>query len=450
MSRARRLEAWDKKYVWHPFTQMQEWCQEPILVIEKAKGSYLTDTKGRKYLDGISSLWCNVHGHRVPRIDNALKKQINRVSHSTFLGLSNVPAVELSRELIGIAPKGLKRVFYSDSGSEAVEIALKMAYQYWQHQGKNGKKTFLRLKNAYHGDTVGSVSVGGIQIFHDIFKPLLFKTYSVDGPHRFGENFKGSESQYADHCARRVEAALRKHHRNIAAFIMEPLVQGAAGIILQPRGFLKKVRALTRKYGVFLILDEVATGFGRTGRMFACEHEGVSPDILCLAKGLSAGYLPLSATLTTDKIYRSFLGRYDEFKSFFHGHSYTANPLACAAALENLKYFKDRRVVSKSQKTIKHLARCLEPIAKLAHVGEVRQKGFMIGIELVKDKASNKPYPLELKMGACVAREARRHGVIIRPLGNVVVLMPTFSFTHSQIAQLCRATAQAIQTVTEG
>jgi adenosylmethionine-8-amino-7-oxononanoate aminotransferase len=446
--RTRQLIGWDKKYVWHPFTQMRDWTADPdVLVIEKGSGSYLIDSDGRRYLDGVSSLWCNTHGHRVSEIDRAVKRQLGKIAHTTYLGLANEPASILSKELIAIAPKGLKKVFYSDSGSEAVEIALKMAYQYWQLKGVRTKKTFLKFTNAYHGDTVGSVSVGGIQIFHDIFGPLLFKTFTAPAPYRYRENFSGNEEAYTEFCAGRVEQVLRKHHREIAAVVLEPLVQGAAGMLMQPRGFLKRVAALAKKYDTLLILDEVATGFGRTGTMFACEQEGVSPDLLCLAKGLTAGYLPLAATLATDRIYDAFLGSYSEFKTFFHGHTYTANPLACAAAVANLRYFKEKRVLDRARRQTAALTAELKKIEAHPNVGEVRQKGMMVGIELVRDRATRAPFPIEAQMGARVCREARKHGVIIRPLGNVVVLMPPFSFTDAQIRQLCAAVHRSIQTV---
>lgn len=448
-ARTRRLTAWDKKYVWHPFTQMRDWVADPdVLVIEKGRGSYLVDSDGRRYLDGVSSLWCNTHGHRVPEIDRAVQAQLKKIAHSTYLGLANEPASILSRELIAIAPKGLTKVFYSDSGSEAVEIALKMAYQYWQLKGEPHKRTFLKFSNAYHGDTVGSVSVGGIQLFHDIFGPLLFPTLTAPAPYRYCDQFKGSEEAYAKFCTDRVEAALKKHHRRIAAIVLEPLVQGAAGMLTQPKGFVKRVAALAKKFDTLLILDEVATGFGRTGTMFACEQEGVSPDLLCLAKGITAGYLPLAATLATDQIYDAFLGRYDEFKTFFHGHTYTANPLACAAAVANLEYFRKKRVLQKARGQIALLSKELKKIAALPHVGDVRQCGMMTGIELVQNKKARAPYPIQEQRGARVCRAARRHGVLIRPLGNVIVLLPPFSFTPAQIRRLCAAVRQSIIEVT--
>lgn len=434
------LERWDKRYVWHPFTQMREWNRTRPLIIERGEGNELIDTQGRRYLDGVSSLWCNVHGHRVSAIDRAVRRQLGRIAHTTFLGLTHAPAIELSKRLVDITPKGLTKVFYSDSGSAAVEVALKMAFQYWKLKGARGKgvrgkkNTFLKLTNAYHGDTLGSVSVGGIDLFHEIFHPLLFKTFTADAPYRYRDNFRGSEAEYARFCAGKVERVLRRHHDRIAALIVEPLMQGAAGMLVQPKGYLTRLAALAKKYDVLLIADEVATGFGRTGKMFACDHEGVRPDFLCVGKGITGGYLPLSATLTTQKIYDAFLGEYDDFKAFFHGHTYSANPLACAAANASLDLFGKNRVLERLQPKIKLLSEELGRIAPLAPVGEIRQKGFMVGIELA---GGNRP-------AHHVCAEAIRQGVWLRPLGNVVVLMPPLSITEAQLRKLCRIVREAI------
>ncbi|MGH7197983.1 MAG: adenosylmethionine--8-amino-7-oxononanoate transaminase [Candidatus Omnitrophota bacterium] len=442
---AKQLEAWDKKYVWHPFTQMKEWRKDPIVVIERGQGNHLIDTRGRRYLDGVSSLWCNVHGHRVKALDRAIKRQVGRIAHSTFLGLSNVPAITLARELVRIAPKGLTKVFFSDSGAASVEVALKMAYQYWSLSGHKEKRTFLKLRNAYHGDTLGSVSLGGIDIFHEIFHPLLFKTLSVDAPYRYRDTFRGNENEYAAHCAGKVEAVLKKHHSRVCAIVMEPLMQGAAGMLKQPTGYLKRVSMLAKKYNVLLIADEVATGFGRTGRMFACEHEKVTPDLLCLAKGITGGYLPLSATLTTDRIYRTFLGDYGEFKHFFHGHTYSANPLAASVAVENLELFRREKTIQKIQPKIRILAQELEGIGRLPHVGDIRQAGLMAGIELVKDRKTKETYPLAEKRGMRVCARARKRGVMLRPLGNVIVLIPPLSITQAETRNLCRVVKDCIE-----
>ncbi len=446
---AAQIDALDKQFIWHPFTQMAEWCKDPIVVIEKGQGNYLIDTRGRRYLDGVSSLWCNVHGHQVPELDRALLNQSRQIAHSTFLGLSNVPAARLAKELISIAPNALKKVFYSDSGSAAVEVALKMAFQYWQQKGVKTKKTFLKLENAYHGDTLGSVSVGGIRLFHTIFGKLLFKTFKAPSPYAYRENWKGTEAEYATYCANRVESILKKHHREIAAVVMEPLMQGAAGMLKAPHGFLTRVRQLTRRYKVLLIVDEVATGFGRTGKMFACEHEKVTPDLLCVAKNLTGGYLPLSATLATNEIYNAFLGKYTDFKAFYHGHTYSANPLASAVALANLELFKKRKVIRNLQPKIRLLKQELEKISRLESVGDIRQTGLMVGIEMVQNRETKASYPLAQKRGFRVCLEARKMGVMIRPLGNVIVLMPPLSITAQEIKTLCRVVGECIQEVTE-
>ncbi len=433
MTSAKTLESWDKKYIWHPFTQMKEWQSDKPVIIERGEGNYLIDTAGKRYLDGVSSLWCNVHGHRVSEVDRAVQKQLGKIAHSTFLGLSHVTAIKLSKKLVEIAPKGLSRVFYSDSGSAAVEVALKMAYQYWRQKGSPKKKTFLKLKNAYHGDTLGSVSVGGIDLFHEIFNPLLFKTFQADAPYAYRDSFRGNEKQYAQFCADKVEKILKRHHSKICAIIAEPLMQAAAGMLKQPRGYLAHLRRLATRYNVLLIVDEVATGFGRTGKMFACEHEKVRPDLLCVAKGLTAGYLPLSATLATEKIYRAFLGEYGEFKAFFHGHTYSANPLACAAAIANLDLFKKKKVLQKIQKKIRLLSKELKKIKLLSPVGDVRQAGLMAGIELVRDRKTKRSFEPKERRGMRVAMLARRYGILLRPLGNVVVLMPPLSITEKEI-----------------
>ncbi|HLF17595.1 MAG TPA: adenosylmethionine--8-amino-7-oxononanoate transaminase [Candidatus Omnitrophota bacterium] len=426
----------DKKYLWHPFTQMKDWLESELLIIERAQGSYLFDVHGRKYLDGVSSLWVNVHGHRHPIMDQAIKDQINRLSHSTLLGLSNAPAIELARELVKIAPKGLTKVFYSDNGSTAVEVGLKMAYQYWQNTGKKNKTKIVHLANSYHGDTLGSVSVGGIDLFHKVYRKLIFKTVAVDLPDGAAGSLK------------KLERLFKKEHNRIAAFVVEPLVQGAAGMIMWPKGILGKMAQLCRKYDILFIADEVATGFGRTGKMFACEHEGVSPDILCLAKGLTGGYLPLAATLTTQRIFDGFVFDYKDQKTFFHGHTYTGNPLACAAALANLKVFKKERTLAKLAPKIKYLSEKLKMFYNLPHVGDVRQLGFMAGIELVKDREGKRPYPWEERVGVRVCQEVRKKGVILRPLGNVIVLMPPLSISKEEMDQLIEATYWAIEGIT--
>lgn len=425
---------------------MQEWEQEIPLIIERGKGCYLIDTEGRQYLDGTSSIWVNLHGHRHPALDRAIKTQLGKVAHSTFLGLSNPPAIRLARELVRLAPKGLTRVFYSDNGSTAVEVALKMAVQYWQQRRPNAgpKTSFLHLKQAYHGDTLGAVSVGNIELFHGRFKPLLFPTVEADPPYCYRCPLKLTYPGCATACLDPLEQLLKKRHRDLAGLIIEPLVQAAAGMIMSPPGYLKRIRELCTTYNVLLIADEVATGFGRTGKMFACQHEGVAPDLMAISKGLTGGYMPLAATLTTEDIYKAFLGTYEDFKTFFHGHSYTGNPLGCAVALANLEVFRKEKPLTKLRPKIAALARLLRPLGQLEHVGEIRQRGFMVGIELVQDRATKTAYPLAARAGHRVAMEARRRGLLLRPIGNVLVLMPPLSVTLDELQRMVSIIRQSI------
>jgi adenosylmethionine-8-amino-7-oxononanoate aminotransferase len=410
----------DRRYVWHPFTQMRDWVADEPLIIAAAEGNELIDVDGRRYLDGVSSLWVTVHGHRRRELDDAVRAQLERVAHSTLLGLANVPSIELAERLVAIAPKGLSKVFYSDSGSTATEVALKIAFQYQRQRGKTARRKFLALENAYHGDTIGAVSAGGIDLFHEIFHPLLFACERV-----------------APTIAA-LEHAFATHGNELAACIVEPLVQGAAGMLLQPPGFLATARRLCDEHNVLLICDEVATGFGRTGTMFACEQEAVSPDLLCVAKGLSGGYLPLAATLATDDVYAAFLGQYEQKLTFFHGHTYTGNPLACAAAIASLDLFERDQVIPRLQPKIARLHALLEEkIASIPKVIEIRKRGFMIAIELG-------PYDYADAIGARVCRDIRRRGVILRPLGTAVVLMPPLSITDPEIDRLVDATRASI------
>lgn len=438
----------DKQYIWHPFTQMQDWLAEPQLVIAAGEGVRLTDTDGNEYYDGVSSLWLNVHGHRKAAIDRAIIDQLGKIAHTTMLGLASVPAAELAGELIAIAPAGLAKVFYSDSGSTAVEIAVKMAYQYWQLKGKPTKRKFLTLANAYHGDTVGSVSVGGIDLFHRIFAPLLFETVKAPSACCYHCQLGADPAACGMACINAVEKILAAQHSEIAAMVVEPLVQGAAGMLTQPAGYLAAVRELTRKYGVLLVVDEVATGFGRTGRMFACEHEGVSPDLMTVAKGITAGYLPLAATLATQEIFDAFLGDYAAQKAFYHGHSYTGNPLACAAALANLEVFREERVLAGLPAKIAAAHEKLATFWQLQHVGDIRQCGLMIGIELTEERAGKTAYPWEAATGAAVCRQARRYGLIIRPLGDVVVFMPPLASCVDEINEMLSIIYRCIEEVT--
>jgi adenosylmethionine-8-amino-7-oxononanoate aminotransferase len=415
----------DRTYLWHPFTQQRGWEQEAPVMIERGEGSLLFDTDGNAYIDGVSSLWCTVHGHGHPAIDAAVRAQLDRIAHSTMLGLSHPGAAQLAERLVAIAPEGLSRVFYSDNGSTAAEVAVKMAYQHWQLRGETQRTEFICLRDAYHGDTIGSVSVGGIDLFHATFRRLLFATHQAEP----GD-------------AAHMRALLEAHGERVAAVVMEPLVQGAAGMIVHPEGYLRAVRELCDEFGVLLICDEVAVGFGRTGTMFACQQEGVSPDLMCVAKGITGGYLPLAATLTTEAVYAAFLGEHHEFKTFFHGHTYTGNPLACAAALATLDVFESERTLERLAPKIDRLGALLdEHVAPLPAVAEIRRRGFMTGIELTA-------FPVEARMGHQVTLAARARGAIIRPLGDVIVLMPPLSISEAELTRLVQITAAAIAEAT--
>lgn len=440
----------DKSLIWHPFTQMSDWVREDQTIIESANGHYLYDVKGRRYFDGVSSLWVNIFGHRRKEIDDSIRLQLEKMAHSTFLGLSHVQAIMLAEKLVNITPSALKRVFFSDNGSTAMEIALKMAFQYWRQKehGKHKERSgFITLTGAYHGDTIGSVSAGGIPVFHEIFSPLLFHTIKMPAPYCYRCHYNLTYPECNLHCAEMIKVMLIREKHRIGAVIIEPMVQGAAGMIVQPAGFLKKIRDATKETETLLIVDEVATGFGRTGKMFAVEHEDVQPDIMALAKGITGGYLPLAATLTTEQVYEAFLGRYEEFKTFFHGHSYTANPLGCAAAIATLNIFEKNDILSHVNRISEYLSKRLNEIKNLPHIGDIRQKGLMVGIELVSENNKKVPFDPTLKVGQKVIKKANEYGVILRPLGDVIVLMPPLTTTIDEINMLCDVTFDAINHV---
>jgi adenosylmethionine-8-amino-7-oxononanoate aminotransferase len=439
----------DVAHVWHPFTQLAEYARTEPLIVERAEGGWLIDTEGRRYLDGVSSLWCNVHGHRVAEIDEAIRAQLDRVAHSTMLGSASVPSIELAERLVAIAPEGLTRVFYAENGASAVEIALKMAFMHWRARGQPRRTRFLAFDNAYHGDTIGAVSVGGIELFHDAFRPLLFDALRAPSPYHYRcPDGHASHAECGRHCLDAAERLLREHDGEVCAVILEPLVQGAAGMITQPPGFVRALAEMCRRHDVLLILDEVATGFGRTGTMFACEQEGVTPDLLVLGKGITGGYLPLSAVLVADAVAEPFIGlpqgdgetgAYGAGPVLYHGHTYTGNQLCCAAALANLELFETRDAVARAAETATLLASHLEAFEALPCVGEIRRRGLMVGIELVADRDTRAaPNPARrLAWGVCTA--LRRRGVLIRPLGDVVVLMPPLSILPEELELLTSA-----------
>ncbi|MDE1888771.1 MAG: adenosylmethionine--8-amino-7-oxononanoate transaminase [Planctomycetota bacterium] len=443
-----QLEEWDKTYLWHPFTQMQDYARETPMIIEEGSGVYLKDANGKEYIDGISSMWCILHGHRKKEIDDAIKRQLDKIAHTTLLGPSNIPAIELAKLLVGIAPEGLNKVFYSDNGSTANEVALKMALQYWQHKGFKDKTQFVALQYGYHGDTIGTMSVGGIELFHGAFRPLYFKTHFAPSPYCYRCPQGKQPKNCSLACLDGLENILKENSDRIAAMIMEPLVQGAGGMIIHPSGYLSGVHALCKKYNVLLILDEVLTGFGRTGKMFACLHEDVVPDIMSLSKGINGGYMPLAATLATEEIYNTFLGEYSQLKTFFHGHTYTGNPLGCAAALASLALFEKEHILGNLEPKINHLRTKLKSFESLNHVGDVRQCGLIAAIEMVRNKTTKEPYPWEERMGIKVCIESRKQGLLIRPLGHIIVIMPPLIIKEHELDRLLTIVYESIKIIT--
>lgn len=445
-----KLREIDRRHVWHPFTQMKTWMREEPLVIERGEGNYLLDVNGNRYLDGVSSLWCNVHGHRKRELDEALVAQAGRIAHSTMLGLANAAATELAEALIEIAPRGLSRVFYSDSGAEAVEVALRIAAQYWQLKGETRKRRFFTLSGSYHGDTLGSVSLGYSEQFHRHLRPLLFSVTKTEPPHVFRFYHGMSREAALEHALSEAQKLIREASGELAALVIEPIMQGAAGMWDHPAQYLHEIARLARDAGALVIADEVATGFGRTGRMFASEHAGLCPDLMCLGKGITGGYLPLAATLASEEIFEAFLGEPDEFRAFYYGHTYTGNPLAAAVACANLEIFRKEAVIDRLAPRIAQMTRALnERFAPLPHVADVRQAGMMVGIELMREPTRREPYRLAEQTGVRVIKAARRRGVVIRPLGDVIVLMPPLSISESELDTLLEVTKESIREVTE-
>jgi adenosylmethionine-8-amino-7-oxononanoate aminotransferase len=445
------LEERDRRYVWHPFTQMSDWIDGRPLVIERGEGNYLVDTEGNRYLDGISSMWVNLHGHDHPRIRNAIRDQLARIAHSTLLGLASVPSIEVAERLVRLAPPGLTRCFFSDNGSTAMEVAIKMAFQYWQQRGDaaSRKRTrFVSLKDAYHGDTLGAVSVGGIASFHDAFRPLTFPSLQAENTYCYRCPY-GLEFPSCDiRCLESLSSILERYGEEVAAVVVEPVIQAPAGMIPFPEGWLARVRRSCDETGALLVCDEVATGFGRTARMFACEHESVTPDLMALAKGMTAGFLPLAATLVTEEIFEAFLGPVQAGRQFFHGHSYSGNALACAATLASLDVFQEEKVLDRVGRTSAHLDRRLEDLRALTAVGDVRRRGLMAGVELVRDRDTRERFDPSDRIGHLVCMAMRKRGVILRPLGDTVVVMPPLSVTEEEIDHLGRALGECIVEVT--
>lgn len=426
---------------------MRLWNQSEPLVITAAEGMYLIDSDGNHYLDGVSSLWCNVHGHRVPEIDQAIRAQLNKVAHTTMLGLASEPAILLAERLMKIVPPNLKKIFYSDSGATATEVAFKLAAQYWHNLGRGEKCEFVGFAEAYHGDTFGAMSVGRTPAFHKPYFPMLFKVHFAPTPYVYRSATPDDPAAVKARCLLELERILQQHGQRIAAVCIEPMVQGAGGMIVQPEGFLRGVRELANKYDVLLIADEVAVGFGRTGKMFACEHEAVQPDLLCVAKGISGGYLPLAATFATQRIFDAFLGEPWEGKTFYHGHTYTGNPLACAAGLASLELFERHDLLRQVRNKAEALAEMLAKLKRLRWVGDIRQKGLMVGIELVAERDTRQPFDPHRRVGAEVCNAIRKHGVLIRPLGDVLVLMPPLAMPVQDLQRIVAAVESEVAAI---
>ena len=443
-----KWEELDKKYIWHPFTQMKGWVENPQLVIDHGEGVKLYDTDGREYLDAISSLWVNIHGHNRKEINDAIIAQLGKIEHSTLLGLINEPSAELAERLVQVTPEGINKVFYVDDGATAVEAALKIAFQYWQYKGKPEKQTFINLGDSYHGDTIGAVSVGNVEVFHKAYSPLLFKTHRFSCPSYYHTTLPvKNEKEFVDALLKELEDYLKEHADTTAAMIIEPLCQCAAGMLMQPKGYIRGIRDLTKKYNVLLIVDEVAVGFGRTGLMWACDHEGVKPDMMCLSKGISAGYLPLGATMVTDEIYNAFLGEPTEYKTFYHGHSYTGNNLCCAAGLASLDIFKKDHVIENLPPKMEVIRQHFAKMNAMEFVGDARQCGMLGGIELMADKAKKVPFDAALQMGGGICQNARKYGLIIRNIGDVIVFMPPLCSTVDEIDAMLSRLEQSMDEI---
>jgi adenosylmethionine-8-amino-7-oxononanoate aminotransferase len=456
----------DRNYIWHPFTQMRDWVKREPIVIVEGKGAVLRDTRGNEYLDGNSSIWTNLHGHRHGKIDAALRRQLGQIAHSSALGLASVPASFLADKLIRAANSGpakeparkLRRVFFSDDGSTAVEAALKMAHQFACRTRRGREAKFLTLGGAYHGDTIGAVSLGHIDLFHRAYGGLLFQSDSVPAPYCYRCPFNRAKPERADareyrrchwECAGLVEQkfAAREKKGGYAAFVVEPLMQGAAGMIAHPAGWLRRAASIAHSHGALLIADEVLTGFGRSGALFACHREGVQPDLMALAKGMTGGYLPMAATLTTQRIFDAFLGRYEEFKTFFHGHSYTANQLGAAAALASLEVLRSARSRAARRVLERTLRAELKSLWSLPAVGDIRQVGVMAGVELVKHWKTRERFAARERAGMRVCEAMARRGVLTRPVGDVVVLIPPYCTTPAQARRLVAALREAVAEV---
>ncbi|MBD3379074.1 MAG: adenosylmethionine--8-amino-7-oxononanoate transaminase [Candidatus Omnitrophica bacterium] len=437
----------DLKYLWHPYTQMKDCERVPPVLIEKAEGVKLFDVDGNFYYDTISSWWCNVHGHCHPEIKKAVRRQLDSLEHVLFAGFTHSPAIELAERLVSISPNSLEKVFYSDNGSTAVEVALKMSFQYWQNKGVTGKRKFLALDLAYHGDTIGAMSVSGVDLYNERFSPLFYDSYKVPSPYCYRCPAGKEKGACSLECLGFMEERLKESAGEISAVIMEPILMGAGGMIIYPADYLAGARALADKYGVHLILDEVASGFGRTGKMFASEHASVEPDIMCVSKGITSGYLPLSATLVTDDIYRAFYDDYEKKKTFYHGHTYTANPLACAAAVKAIDLFREEDTLRNVRMIEQRLGSFLEKMSGYEIVGDVRGVGAVGALELVKARSSKEPFGIKERIGVEVYKKGLESNLLLRPLGNIVYFFLPLCAKTEELDDIFRRSEKVIERV---
>ena len=434
----------DLRHVWHPCTQMKDHESVPMIPLRSGSGVWLEDFAGRRYVDGISSWWVNLFGHANPRIGAAVREQLEKLEHVIFAGFTHAPAVTLAEELTRIAPRGLTRCFFADNGSAAIEVALKMSFHFWRNTGRTRKTRFITLANSYHGETLGALAVGNVELYKSIYQPLLLDVITVPSPDSFAREPGVSEAQHAELMFAHMEAALAQHHDEVAAVIVEPLVQCAGSMRMYDARYLALLRAACDRYGVHLIADEIAVGFGRTGTLFACEQAGIRPDYLCLSKGLTGGYLPLSVVLTSESIYQAFYDEYVKLNAFLHSHSYTGNPLACAAANATLAIFREQDVIARNRDTAAQMAASVAHLADHPHVAEIRQRGMILAIELVKDRATRTPFPWQERRGLRIYRHALEHGALLRPIGTTIYFMPPYVIGPEEIALLARVTTSGI------
>lgn len=447
MSDPNDLPQRDLAVVWHPCTQMKDHESFAPIAVREAHGCWITDMEGRRYLDAISSWWVNTLGHNHARLNTALARQLEKFAHVIFAGFTHEAGVNFAERLVAAAPPGLRHVAFAGDGSSAVEMALKMSFQYWRQSGHPEKTKFLSITGAYHGETLGALAVGGVELYREIYKPLLIPVHQAAGPDCFRCPYGKRRESCDAECIESVEKTLAQHGHEICAVIIEPLVQGAAGMRIYSPEYLKRLRALCDRHRVHLIADEIMTGYGRTGRMWAVDHAGIAPDLMCLAKGLTAGYLPMSVVLATEDIYRAFYDDYATLKTFFHSHSHSGNALACAVAAETLAIYEEEGIVGGLPPKAAALAAALAPLKDHPNVGEVRQQGMIAAVELVRDRRTNAEFPLEERVGWRIAREALSRGVLLRPLGSVVYFMPPLTVTPEETALMGRVAKEAVEAV---